>query len=1133
MNEAMAAEAPVTTPEVTVRPDPNDPNRGITDPLTRRTEPVGEGAAFAELERRAQDGGLSPRAQEALAELKRRKGIQAPQPAAAPEGVPQAEGVVNRTVGVAATGFNKGLAGWVDLVNEGLKGLGLPMSDQPFMGTAFVDKYLAGEQFQPQNVMERVLQRAGLEVGANVPLLAGAGAVQAAGTAVKTAGAEKTLTGTTQWDAIRQLPEAITQQLAEISPTKLAALESALAAGAGTGAEIVHELFPEGGPMAEFVGEVVGGFTPSVMVGLVRKSIDMAHGLGRVVLGAETEAETKRRLGKTLADTATPEQASQGVTRAEELRQEVTPGAETGQGLQLSAGSAIKDGTVTATERAESKASVKIGAKLHDQRRQNIEEIQRYFNDTAPDGEPIALVERLQQERVQKASLLDIGLARTEARVAAARGELSRRHAALMSDLETRMQAADQTLDARLRAIGPSLRPQQRKDVIRQAYQEEVGKFRERSRADYAELDNLGHAELPVSSTISKMADLESQFPAQLQAIRKINPGVDRAIGNLGHDYELIQRVEKAQADLEIVGGKGKDQRGGFSMGVEQDGTGSTQRSVGVPSNYPYWYKSLANEKVAGTENVLDRETIEAALDTLKTGAQHGLHDKTIQHVKRAIMADSEFRKSPWFEPVMDELANTPSASLKDLRGLRSDLLNLSRQARSTDNRVQNYVLQELIGAVDRDIDNLLPGASKYADFYPDHGTLYRQISADYREGVTTLLKGQAGKLHAVGADGSYRVDENSVPALFWKDETSLDQFLKAFGSQPDAKIALRDFALDDLYRSVVKPVALGKYQVDDAALQRWLDLHKAKLKAFPDLEPMFRNAAALQSRFDALEQQMKQWTAGQKGVERLNQALAKESRPGDFHPADVGRAEAKLAQVESIVTRTKHEWERSKAALFLQQDPRIAANSIVADKESLKAYEAVAAKLKGDPDALAGLNKSIWYSITDKMAPRLIGVGGDVNMGVLHKTLQDMLTVHGPLMQKVLGPDGYKRIEVASEVVEKIATGSKAGSDTAVNLQVHAALASSWLSRGWAALSGRVPFGFGAAERGMQWLLKTMEKHTAAQQEAILLEAFTNPKVFQTLVNAAQYGPENALVKRQMAQHLHMLNLSEQMRDE
>jgi hypothetical protein len=66
----------------------------------------------------------------------------------------------------------------------------------------------------------------------------------------------------------------------------------------------------------------------------------------------------------------------------------------------------------------------------------------------------------------------------------------------------------------------------------------------------------------------------------------------------------------------------------------------------------------------------------------------------------------------------------------------------------------------------------------------------------------------------------------------------------------------------------------------------------------------------------------------------------------------------------------------------------------------------------------------------------------------------------------------------------------------------------------------------YGGGERAANFLIKTFARMTAKQQEAILLEAFFDPKVYQTLVNAGTYGPDNALVKHQL--RLHLYNLSE-----
>lgn len=1085
--------------------------------------------AITELDRRASSGQLSPRATEALTELKRRRGIETA--SAEPIASSQDEGIL-RPVGVLATGFNKGLGGWVDLFNEGLTGIGLPMSDTPFMGSAFVDKYLGGAQLQPQNVLESVLQRTGLEMGANVPLLAGGLAVQAGARAVKEAGAAKTLAASTNLEALKKLPAALAQQLAEISPVKLAALEEGLAAGAGVGAGLVHAIFPEGGRTAEFVGELIGSFTPSVALGLVGKARDLVHGMGRAVMGLETESETKRRLGETLKQAATPEQIASGVKRAEELRQEVSPGATKDEGLRLSAGEAIKEGAVSDTQIAQEKASVAFRSQARDRRAKNIEEIKNYFQATAPEGNPTRYVESLEAQRQRSDALLDLGLERTQAKIDAARGDISKRAANLMNDLESRMSVADQRVEARLRSIGPQIGKKERGAMIRSEYLDEVAKFRERSREDYVELENLGHAELPVTSTKQKLVEIETQFPEQLQAIRKMNPRLASVIDTLGHDYELIQRVNKAQADLEIVGGKGVDQRGGIRLTLETRGTGSTGETIGLKSAYPYWYKSIANEKVAGTDNVLDRETIENALDTLKTGTTHGLHQKTLDYVERAIRGDSEFRSTSFYEPVMEDLHQTPSASLNDLRHVRSDVLALSRLARAPDNRPQNYVLQEVAGAVENDLNALLPGESAFARHYPEHGAMYKQVSSDYRAGVERLYKGTANALRRVNKYGDYTKEDESIPALFWRNETTMQDFEKAFQTPLQAKNALRDYALERFMEAAVfKSPKTGKLEVDPSAAEEWMRQSEPQLKRFPDLVASFKDRTKMQEEATALQEQVQEFRAGKRGEARLLQRLEAERKPGELTQADVSKAESRMKHVQDVVERTKHEWEASKTSLFLREKASVAGARIATAKDPIAAYEEAVKKVRRDPEAVAGLNKAIWEGLTDKIQPRLIGMSGETNLGVLHRELQGWIEGHGHLMQRVLGDEGFKRIKTTTDVIERIARGGRDRSDTAINLQVHAALMSTWLSRAFAMASGRVGHVFGVTERVANHLTKTFERMTAKQQEAILLESFFDPKVFQSLVNAGTYGPENAMVRQQL--RFHLANLSESMSED
>ena len=1119
--ENLAAQQPEVT---AVQKQPDQPPASRQDLLLQRMEQF------------VQSGAASPRQIELLNRARELKG-QAPilpgQQKPAPSAPPQNDGAIMRPVGMVFTGINKGLAGYVDLMNEGLKGIGLPMSDEPFMGSAFVDKYLSGAQFQPANLFESVLQRAGLEVGANAPLLAGALAIrgassaQNAGVNIQKQAMDASAAGNDPgsiFQAIKAIPSHIVEQLQAVGPAKLAAMESALAAGAGTGAGIVQNIFPEGGRLAEFVGEVVGSFTPSVVMGMIRKAGQTVKTGARVALGVESEAETKKRLGETLRPAASQEDVAAGVQRAGELREEISPGARPGEGLELSAGEAITKGSVSDTQLAFEKSTPAAKAMARDRREQNTEAVFQYFNETAPQGNTSALIEKLEASRQQLFETGAANVARTQAKIDGARGDISKRAALLLNDMERRMYVADQQIDARLRAIGPQLSTKQRGEVIRTAYLDEVGRFRERSASDYRELDMLGHAELPVPGTIQKLGDIATQFPEQMQVIAKLNPRVAAVLNRLGHDYELTQRAEKALADLEIRDASGEGFRTLNDLG-RPDG--------GMSRGTPQWYKDLSikvekiKEKQAlegAVRAVSSKETIMNALNALRSGQVPG-EDGLLSEVAASIRRDSEFYKSPYYEPVMGELNGAPSASLQDLKQIRSDLLAMSRSARASDNRVQNYVLHELVGAVDSDIDHLVPGTSAYADLYPEHGTLYRNISADYRAGVETLYKGTANKLRQVNRYGDYKQDDESIPALFWKNETTIDDFQRAFGNSAMAHAALRDYAMQQFADQAVKNVN-GRLTVDPSAAQEWLRQNRDKFKAFPELEPQFQQAAQAGEAADAIRQQVQAYQQGKRGEDLLMRRVEAERRPGDFTSREIAEGEAELKRAVDIAKRSQHEWEASKASLFLKEPAGYVGYRIATARDPIKEYDAVISLVKNDPEALAGLNKAIWEGLTEKIQPRLTGLQGDMNLGVFHKELQAWVEGHGKIMERVLGPDGFQRIKTTVEAVQKIARGGRDRSDTAINLNIQAALASTWLSRGWAAMSGRVPIGFGAAQRGAQFLIKTFGRMTARQQEAILLESFFNPKVYQSLVNAGTYGPDNRMVQHQL--RLHLANLSE-----
>jgi hypothetical protein len=186
----------------------------------------------------------------------------------------------------------------------------------------------------------------------------------------------------------------------------------------------------------------------------------------------------------------------------------------------------------------------------------------------------------------------------------------------------------------------------------------------------------------------------------------------------------------------------------------------------------------------------------------------------------------------------------------------------------------------------------------------------------------------------------------------------------------------------------------------------------------------------------DVLREQAEAFRAGKKGEEALRSRMEAERRPGDLTTADVSTAEARLKHVQDVVDRTRHQWEASKASLFLKQPAGSVGYKIATSSDPIGDYEQAIKMVKGDPDAVMGLNKAIWEGLTEKIQPRLTGVTGDTNLGVLHKEMQNWIEGNGKLMERVLGPEGFKRIQTASEVIERIASGKKTGSDTAIALK-------------------------------------------------------------------------------------------------
>ncbi len=169
-----------------------------------------------------------------------------------------------RPVSQAAQGINEGLARAigtpVSAVNLAADLVGIPVSDEPFMGqnwvmSRFRDAGFINPEDGPRNMTERVIRRAGEEVGASVPFVAAIGRAGQGANAINA-----TQRAAQEGGAFRGLVAPAVEQAAR-RPGATAAADMGLSAVSGVGAEIGQQA---GGTTGELLGSVAA---PLAVVG--------------------------------------------------------------------------------------------------------------------------------------------------------------------------------------------------------------------------------------------------------------------------------------------------------------------------------------------------------------------------------------------------------------------------------------------------------------------------------------------------------------------------------------------------------------------------------------------------------------------------------------------------------------------------------------------------------------------------------------------------------------------------------------------------------------------------------------------------------------------------------------------------
>jgi len=213
------------------------------------------------------------------------------------QGAPKAEPTAGTTAVAPFVGFNQGLTAIgmpVDIINWGLKQVGLPASEKPFMGSEFIREMLP-QKIEPRNALERSLQAGG--EGVAYALIPQAG-VEIAGMRAATPLIKAPPTGVTLGETAQKVFGA--RRPGSVAST---AENVAINLGAGMGAQAAGEL-AEGKaykPIAEMAGGIGGGGLTQLVTEGAKQVPKLFTGLYHYLEPALGEAGQKRAAARQFA----------------------------------------------------------------------------------------------------------------------------------------------------------------------------------------------------------------------------------------------------------------------------------------------------------------------------------------------------------------------------------------------------------------------------------------------------------------------------------------------------------------------------------------------------------------------------------------------------------------------------------------------------------------------------------------------------------------------------------------------------------------------------------------------------------------------------------------------------------------
>lgn len=886
-----------------------------------------------------------------------------------------------------AAGANEAIAGTlgapVDLASAGLRALGLPIGQTPFLGSESIKKAIGTFATNPNDVeakddIDRLLR------------LAGAGAAAVPGGMMGFRAAAPTI-----GRLAGPLAGSVTGALGEGS---LAEGAVAGAAGAPTGYVAAKNAPDALKPVANLAGNLVGGGAAVLPMAAARAGIDTAiseagkFGIGKPEEIAQTPAGPV---------TATAEQARQAAERIASSAQDLDQVR-----MQLEESRNAPPGVSPTTP--ELTTDIGIGA----------------LGRAAATRDTAQFAERRAANNAARVQAIE-GMANPEAKAASVGEYVRDRLSQIQGDHDARIGVARQAADKAMETIGGTMTPEQIGAAMRGAIAEhygpqiaKAGETVEQARGRAAEMLGKLGGEPPATEqeNVSALQRLGRSLRGALkEADDKKATEESRLWQSLDPDRTLRfdgSRIARAAKEIE-----GSISKGATPIsGAERDILDRAKKFAANENLDPIkdLWSSIG-------EAMRDERYNHGSTQTLRRLAQ--LQNAASDVIENAVSRESQAH--PEAPELFQRLKAETEAWKADNARREVGGGSVEGPGGSSDDGLEAVSSSAGAKSPPPGGSGNAPGDQSVQPSASDQLAQYRAARQSTRERKETFKEGPVGEILAQGARrGEYSLPESDVAGTAFKGgpggAEAAQSLIKALGRE-NALGLVKDYAAFDLHRSAIKDGEL-----DLTRYGKWMKDHDEALTAFPELKQAFGTAAEAQRAVrEALGTQKtieasnpirpgamnadvaaQYWAKGPKGAETVQKYLAdaggnkqalddlseyaafdmrrNASRNGEINQAALDKwtrdhqgalsqlpelrsklitasgAQRELDRLVAAKADQVDSFERGAAGRFLTDDPLKAVGKVFASSNPPEAMSDLVDAVKDSPAAREGLKRSV-----------------------------------------------------------------------------------------------------------------------------------------------------------------------------